>query len=97
MQLARSWESVIGPHSIASRFLRKPALLRNRAEYASLSRTLALASGSLVGIAWASAAPPKAAVNNTASVPARYLRMLMLLIRGQSVIVSSLPTLDTVR
>src|SRR5271169_6753158 len=36
MQLSRSWGMVIGPHSIASRFLRNAGLLRNIAVYASL-------------------------------------------------------------
>ena len=43
MQLACNCVSVIGPHSIASRFLRKAGLLRNNSVYNLLSRTFAAA------------------------------------------------------
>src|SRR5271170_2685242 len=67
MQLARSWGKVIGPHSIASRFLRKAGLLRNSAVYCSLSRMFAAAPGSFA-VDWANAIPPDSSNTATAII-----------------------------
>src|SRR5215472_7231767 len=75
MQLACSCGSVIGPHSCCMRFCRNPELLRITALYCLLSRTLAIAAGSLVGICaeggnggdvgggWAAANPAASAIS----------------------------------